>query len=67
MSLIAGTKLGPYQILAPLCAGGVGGAYRVHDTRLRGNSTPDGVRAEVARVSDSAPRSNCASLLPVTR
>jgi TolB-like protein len=32
--LTAGTSLGPYRILAPIGAGGMGEVYRAHDTRL---------------------------------
>ena len=37
MALERGTRLGPYQIEAPIGAGGMGEVYKARDTKLDGD------------------------------
>ncbi|MEO8727587.1 MAG: protein kinase [Acidobacteriaceae bacterium] len=52
MSLVAGAKLGPYEIQSLLGAGGMGEVYRAHDAKLRRDVAIKVLPADVARDPD---------------
>jgi serine/threonine protein kinase len=55
MTLVTGTRLGPYEIITPIGAGGMGEVYRARDTKLN---------REVARASQApASRTERAELI----
>src|SRR6476660_4946141 len=55
MALSAGTRLGPYEIVAQIGAGGMGEVYRARDTRLDRHVAikilPDGVAQDPERLA----------------
>ena len=56
MSLIPGTRLGPYEIVGPLGAGGMGEVYDARDTRLDRAVAIKIVRQETAASPDRRAR-----------
>ncbi len=56
MSLSNGTKLGPYEILSPLGAGGMDEVYRAKDTKLHREVAIKVLPANVASSSELLPR-----------
>src|ERR1700676_1894175 len=56
MPLAAGTRLGPYEILAPIGAGGMGEVYRARDTKLDRNVAIKVLPAALAQHPDRLAR-----------
>ena len=56
MTLTAGTRLGAYEILAPLGAGGMGEVYRARDSKLDRDVAVKVLPASVANDADALAR-----------
>ncbi|MDQ5858352.1 MAG: protein kinase, partial [Acidobacteriota bacterium] len=56
MPLTSGTRLGPYEIVAPIGAGGMGEVYRARDTRLERTVAVKVLPAHLAASPDSRQR-----------
>ena len=66
MSLESGTTLGPYQIDAPLGAGGMGEVYKATDTRLdRTAAVPASFFRHSQSAARHAKRPTAGSLAPI--
>jgi eukaryotic-like serine/threonine-protein kinase len=58
MAFSAGDKLGPYEILAPIGAGGMGEVYRAKDTKLGRDVALKILPVEMSRIVASRCRTN---------
>jgi len=56
MRLAVGTRLGPYEVIAPLGAGGMGEVYRARDSRLSRDVAIKSLPPEFARDADRLAR-----------
>ena len=67
MSLLSGTKLGPYEIHSSIGAGGMGEVYRAHDSRLNRDVAikilPESFSADPDRLQRFAQESRAAAAL----
>ena len=56
MALVSGARLGPYEILSPIGAGGMGAVYRARDTRLGRDVAIKVIADKDGGMSDLIPR-----------
>ena len=56
MGLVGGTRLGPYEILGPIGAGGMGEVYRARDIRLNRDVAVKVLPEDTAVIPDRLPR-----------
>ncbi len=67
MTLVAGTRLGPYEVVGPLGAGGMGEVYRARDERLSRNVAlkvlPGEISADKSRLERFEKEARAASSL----